>query len=490
MTRFIQYTLFAILTLGLSITAFADVKIKNRQTMSGQTYEGTTYIKGKRSRAEQNMGGMQTVTLTQCDMKRGIQLNPQTQVYIINSWETDTTAPTQTTVSGNVKTEVKKGGVITSTITTKDTGETRKMFGYTARHLIITTETEASPDACTLMKKMKMETDGWYIDAAFALDCDYNKMGGYGGNYNSGGCRDKYDVKQIGAATKRGYPVIEKMTMFDENGKETFTMTNEVIELSNATLDQALFEIPEGYREVKDQASMYAASQTTSYNTSSSNSSSMNMPSYNSSTNNSNLGATVQTMNSQNTETNSSATLEPKKTGTIRVGLAGVKTGAVGEGLNPAELAQAIQNTLPQYLKGTKIEIVQLEAKLASAVESEAKEKECDYVLYATVSHKKGGGGFGMFGKALGNVVAQTGGGAWGNTAANNVGRVAAGTIVAATASQNVKAKDEITLDINLTKNGSSALTKQFKAKAKGDGDDIISQVIEQAANAIVAAAK
>ena len=71
------------------------------------------------------------------------------------------------------------------------------------------------------------------------------------------------------------------------------------------------------------------------------------------------------------------------------------------------------------------VEIVPLEAKLPSAIEAEAEEKDCDFVLYATVSHKKGGGGFG-FGKALGAVVAQTGGGNWGNTAGNIAGRVAA----------------------------------------------------------------
>jgi hypothetical protein len=486
MKGLIQYTLVAVLTAVLSMTAFADVKIKSRQTMSGQTTENTTYIKGKRSRTEQNMGGMQMVTLTQCDLKRGVQLNPQTQVYMINSWENDTQTPTTTSVSGNTKTEVKKGGVITTTITTKDTGEVKKMFGYTAHHLIITTETEASADACTPMKKSKMVTDGWYIDATFVLDCDYGTRGGYYNNNNSGGCRDKYDVKQIGSVTKRGYPVIEKMTMYDESGKETFTMTNEVLELANATLDQALFEIPSGYREVKDSQSMYASvsssssttMSTTSYGSTNQNSS-VNYPS----TNNSGLGSTIQTMNSQKSENNSSSTLEPKKEGTIRVGLAGVKTGAVGEGVNAAELAGAIQNTLAQYLKGTKVEIVPLEAKLQSAVDAEAKEKECDYVLYATVSHKKGGGGFG-FGKALGMVVAQTGGGAWGNTAGNVAGQVAATSIVAATS--NIKPKDELTLDINL-KNGSTvALTKQFKSKAKSAGEDIVSPVVEQAAQAII----
>ncbi|HEY0459909.1 MAG TPA: hypothetical protein VGC97_12295 [Pyrinomonadaceae bacterium] len=484
MKGLVQYILFAFLTAALSITAAADVKIKSRQTMSGQSTENTTYIKGKRQRTEQNIGGMQMVTLTQCDLKRSVQLNPQLQVYMINAWENDPTAPTTTTQSGNTKTEVKKGGVITTTITTKDTGEVKKMFGYTAHHLIITTETEASADACTPMKKTKMVTDGWYIDAAFMLDCDYGTRGGLYNNNRNGGCQDKYDVKQVGSTTKRGYPVIEKMTMYDETGKETFTMTNEVLELANATLEQALFEIPQAYREVKDSASMYASVPTTTPTTSYSKTT--QNPSMNtSSTNNSGLGSTIQTMNSQKVEADSASTLEPKKAGTVRVGLAGVKTGAIGEGVNAAQLAGAIQNAFAQYVKGTKIEIVQLEAKIQTAIDAEAKEKECDYVLYATVSHKKGGGGFG-FGKALGMVVAQTGGGNWGNTAGDIAGRVAATSIVAATSS--IKAKDELTLEISL-KNGSTvALANQFKAKAKSAGEDIISPVVEQAAQAIVAA--
>jgi len=452
-------------------------------TMSGQSTENTTYIKGKRSRTEQNVGTGTMVTLTQCDMKRSVQLNPQTQVYIINSWENDSTTPTQTTQSGNTKTEVKKGGVITTTITTKDTGETKKMFGYNARHLIITTETEASADACTPMPKSKMVTDGWYIDAAFALDCDYGTRAGYYNNSKSGGCQDKYNVKQIGSVTKRGYPVLEKMTMFDANDKETFTMTNEVLELANATLDQALFEIPDGWREVKDAQSMYASMSSSS--SSSTSTTSYSSTSQNSSMNNSSMNSTISTMNSQRSESNNStsSTVEPKKEGTVRIGLASVKTGAVGEGVNAAELAGAIQNSLAQYLKGTKVEIVQLEAKLQSAIDAEAKEKDCDYVLYATVSHKKGGGGFG-FGKALGAVVAQTGGGAWGNTAGNVAGQVAVTSVVAATS--NIKPKDELTLDISLKNGGTVALTKQFKSKAKSAGEDIISPVVEQAAQAIV----
>src|SRR5688572_33440814 len=108
-----------------------------------------------------------------------------------------------------------------------------------------------------------MQTDGWYIDAEFALDCDYGQQnyGGYASK--SGGCRDKYEMKTIGTA-KRGYPVYEKMTMFDESGKEAYSMVSEVVELSKATLEASLFEVPADYREVSDAAQMYSSASSTS----------------------------------------------------------------------------------------------------------------------------------------------------------------------------------------------------------------------------------
>jgi len=54
--------------------------------------------------------------------------------------------------------------------------------------------------------------------------------------------------------------------------------------------------------------------------------------------------------------------------------------------------------------------------------------------------------------------------------------------------SSNVKSKDEITLELKLQKDGAAVVAKQYKAKAKSNGDDIISQVIEQAAQEIVTA--
>ena len=61
-----------------------------------------------------------------------------------------------------------------------------------------------------------------------------------------------------------------------------------------------------------------------------------------------------------------------------------------------------------------------------------------------------------------------------------------AAAVSAAAVSQNFKSKDEITLDIILKQPaGETVLNQKFTAKAKSDGDDIISKGVEQIAQAI-----
>src|SRR5215203_7199049 len=251
-------------TIILSTSVFADVKIKSKQTMSGQSYDNTTYIKGKRQRSEA-MNGM-VINLTQCDLRRGIQLNSQTKTYMVNAFGETTQPAAKATAAVDANGVVQAGGRVTTTYTIKDTGERKQMFGFTARHLVITMDMFSSPEACNKVNT-KMQTDGWYIDAEFVLDCDYGYQGYNGNSGRSGGCKDKYEMKTVGTA-KRGYPVYEKMTMFDESGKETMSMVNEVVELSKATLEQALFEVPADYREVSDASQMYASASTTASSTS------------------------------------------------------------------------------------------------------------------------------------------------------------------------------------------------------------------------------
>lgn len=183
------------------------------------------------------------------------------------------------------------------------------------------------------------------------------------------------------------------------------------------------------------------------------------------------------------------AVTNSKTPSVIRVGLANVKTGTVGAEMNPAELAGAVQNSLAEYLKSPNIELVALESKLASAIDAEAKQKECAFVIYANVSHKKGGGGgFGGMFKAIAPVMSSV------VPMAGGMGGAIAGQVMstvvttAANATANVKAKDEITLDVevNSSNGGAAIVAKQFKAKAKSGGEDIISPMIEQAAQLIL----
>ena len=240
----------------LTGVASADTKVKSRQTSGGQTYENTSYIKGKRQRSEMNNGQM--IVVQQCDLRRNIQIMPQAQAYIIQPYDgaANTSSPNTPSTSSQ-PTATTKGGVVTSTVTTKDTGERKQMFGYTARHIITTMETESSPEACS-QTKSKMQIDGWYIDAEFALQCDSGVAYRPYTPPQSGGCQDRYVTKQVGTA-KKGYPVWEKTTMFDPSGVESFSTINEVVEFSQATLDPSLFDVPAGYREVKDFASAFSA---------------------------------------------------------------------------------------------------------------------------------------------------------------------------------------------------------------------------------------
>lgn len=453
----------------VSGVANADTKVKIKQTSGGQTYENTTYIKGKRQRSENNGGQM--ISITQCDLRRNITIMPQMQAYMIQSYD----QPATTTPAANpgnrpaTSQPVTKGGVITSTITTRDTGERKQMFGYTARHIITSMQMESSPDACSPVK-MKMEIDGWYIDAAFALDCDLgrNYMGPQAAA--GGGCRDRYESKQIGTA-KKGFPVWEKTTMFGPTGAESFTTINEVVEFSQATLDASLFDVLAGYREVQDFASLYAQPSVPSLSPSSS------TPSAPSST----------SVNSSNTDAAKKVeAVGPKKAGIIRIGVVTVKADKTAEHVNAANLASAVQTTLNEKLKAPNVEAIPIQATVLNQIEAEAREKECDFLVYTTVSHKKGGGGFGssMLGSAATIAAGTVPYG--GSTTAAIAANAATTTVVA-----DIKARDELTVDVRLEKPGAGypAFAKAFKGKAKSAGEDIVTGPTTQAAQAVIEAA-
>ena len=180
--------------------ARADVKVRAKSTQGNTTSEQTTYIKGQRQRLEMSGGVM--ISITQCDLQRTLQIIPQTKTYTVTPFNQPAERTKNHPQANQPKpkaTPAAKGGVVTTTITTKDTGERKQMFGYTARHIITQMTTESSPDACQKVKT-RMEIDAWYIDAAFGLDCDMSKA--YQGYQRADqrGCQDRFEVKQVGAA--------------------------------------------------------------------------------------------------------------------------------------------------------------------------------------------------------------------------------------------------------------------------------------------------
>jgi hypothetical protein len=207
--------------LMISVIASADTKIKSRQTSGRPNIRKHELHKRQRQRSETNNGQM--ITIQQCDQRpkhsdhaggEGLH-DPAVRRTRRNQPDDQSRCSHDSTECHNKK---RRCGHFNHHY--QRHGERKQMFGYTARHIITTMEMKSSPDACATVD-MKMEIDGWYIDAAFALDCDSTRAYTYRPPHGGGGCRDRYESKQIGVA-KKGFPVWERSTMFGPNGAEGF----------------------------------------------------------------------------------------------------------------------------------------------------------------------------------------------------------------------------------------------------------------------------
>jgi hypothetical protein len=154
------------------------------------------------------------------------------------------------------------------------------------------------------------------------------------------------------------------------------------------------------------------------------------------------------------------------------------------------EAVQAVREVFVSFLSGPTLKVTPLTSRLASQAKEEARQGHCRYILFVTLTHKKKGGS-NLFTRAAGDAAGTAvwhipGGGSAGSAAARS-----AATSVASTAlrgvSSNVKAKDEMTLDYRLETGEGSAplLTKSEKLKAKSDGEDLLTPLVEHAASAI-----
>jgi hypothetical protein len=337
-----------------------DLKITYRTTTSGHSMENTTMLKGARERTEMKMGyGRDIINITQCDLKRTIQISDSAKKYVITPMETADAPPSSGQVARPIAEPSRNGGVITYTTNAVDTGERKEMFGFQARHVKTSMSIESSPDACNQVKQ-RVETDGWYIDFSFGLNCDLGGRAAMGIPPARGGCHDVVRFNRQGAA-RTGYALQETTTSYGPDGRVAFSSTKEVVELSRDPLDAALFDVPAGYVEAASAQELYA------------------MPSM----------ADVMQM-SQNQQPaardqgNVSGVSITKASGAIRVGVVQINN-KTDRGVSQESLRQRLIGEL----QGDGVEAVPLNAISPREAEAEAKAKQCDFILYTDLTGLK-----------------------------------------------------------------------------------------------------
>jgi hypothetical protein len=363
--------------------ATGDIKVTYRTNLvAGQTTESVTMIKGVRERSENRMGhGFDQITVTQCDLKRTIQISDATKKYVITPMETGDSSATGPATT-NVPTKnapTRRGGVVNYTSSVVDTGERKEMFGFTARHVKTSMLIQSSADACN-QTNQKMEIDGWYIDLNVGLDCNLDRPPVAPPNVRTpqGGCQDQTRFRREGTG-KTGFPLVETMKMFGPDGQVQFSTTKEVVELSRQPLDAALFDVPSGYTEAASAQELYAP------------------PSIASMMGQSSAAGRPQI------STPANATPAVKQPGSLLIGVIQINNKAG----KPVDV-ESLRTRLVGQLESTGLSAVALNASSQAEAEVEAKAKQCDFILYTDLTTLKMNKLGGMFGAVTGTGMPKT----------------------------------------------------------------------------------
>jgi hypothetical protein len=179
-----------------------------------------------------------------------------------------------------------------------------------------------------------------------------------------------------------------------------------------------------------------------------------------------------------------------KKPGVVRIGVVMPKA-QLGQGAQGPAAGEPLRAMLVQYLAGPSVEVMSILALLPQQIEAEAQAKQCDYLVYSNFTQKKSGGssmGFLKAASSMASMVPMMGG------AASMAGAIAATSAAsaaseAATLSNGIKAKTEVVMEYHVSAPGAPTpvLSTTTSAKAKTDGEDVFTPLIEQEATAIMA---
>ncbi len=264
MNKILSLVSLIALFMSLTSTAFADFKLRQQITMSARkesfTQERAIWVKGARERTEnkftdERIAQMmpQIAEIRQCDLRQNLKINDRTKRYLIEPFYETTDKPLPS-VQPSTKTETRTGGTVNWTYTLTDTGERQQMFGLTARRLIVKQLAETSKDSCQGESKMSMTEEGWFVSLLPEnANCMIDLPRGEGRETTK--CRDNLIMKG-----KIQYPgmMLEGTTKMIDllKNNDEFTTSVKTLELSKATLEMSLFEIPVGYAEVNSEQSL------------------------------------------------------------------------------------------------------------------------------------------------------------------------------------------------------------------------------------------
>ncbi len=514
--------LLVLSSLGLAASA-DDLHFKKSISVEGNPVSGSeTWVKGARERTITKSPAGDVVSLRQCDLKRTVTVNEQSQSYfVVNDPQDQSATNAAALMTGAPATPSSSGGVITQTVSVTDTGERKQISGYTARHLKTVVVVESSPNACSPINQ-KYDIDGWYADLAKEqVSCSQSlppvKV--------AANCNDRIVVRHKGTA-KPGYPLRETIALQNDGANPT-KIEVATSDISKEALKPELFDVPADYHEVHSEMELYASAalpqpaQANSPAPAAPQNLTMNaMPSPSpmgmSGGMPSPMSMLAQRMGGRlpNGASGMQApplgaqvplpqALGPKAPGKIRIGIAPAQA-QMGQGNNAqADYSTPVRNAIIFMMNGPAVEIAALDAQLPIQLQAEAQQKQCDYILVSAVTVKHtSSGNFGKFMKAgsmaanltpLG-MMAHSMGAVNGMMATQTVMQTAAMTTQQQAMSQlsgfngQIKSKDEVTVDYQLLPTGGTQpkLQNSLKGKSKSDGEDVLTPLIQQAANSIL----
>lgn len=268
-----RFLLLVLTIAAVTTSVFADWKITQKTKISGEEVgqTSTIYQKGVRQRRETkiDMGSdgddpevqammaqmgqsMPTfpVHVSQCDLKQDVFLNQKNRTFFIDYYDWSTVPPEKLKRRPTQKMVIK--GTVTTDTVVVDSGRRQQMFGLTAKWLKMIQTIEQSADSCDGAASMKMEQEGWFVMPSIESEsCPIQRPPGE----SSGGCRPKVIVKR---AQNPGIMITGTMRNI-EGSKVTAEFQIETTEFSKATLDPALFDIPNDFGEVDSQQDLMSS---------------------------------------------------------------------------------------------------------------------------------------------------------------------------------------------------------------------------------------